>query len=126
MTDRIETPRTLDVSFPRAQEIAGATVAEHARIGVGTGLPVDYEAESDIARAVGYSPEHQAELERDRAASAALIESCKATGALPFWPTEQHTRGHQSEINQNTTGTAPQPLDFPVAAWEPPTVGGGK
>ena len=122
MTDRIENQETADRIAVDAVERQGG--GQH--LGQGTGVGVDHEAEIVAAENVTYSPDHAAELERDRAASAGLIESCKATGALPYWPTERHPRGYQSEINQGTG--EPYPADGPpgaLPAWTPPT-GGGK
>jgi len=122
----VDTPKVLDTSFPRCQEIAVEsveTLGGGQHLGQGTGVPVANEAEIVAAENVGYSLEHRAELDRDAAATRSLIAASVATGTLRPSPTPRVPPGY---VTDPATGSVLPPPDSPMpAAWQPPVVVGG-
>ena len=91
--------------------------------GRGTGVAPASFAVSDALRAAAanYSPEHQAELERDRLATEALVRECVSAGT--FAPTGPFPRN--GRVDTGVASPPPQ-APAPLPGWTPPPVGGRK
>jgi hypothetical protein len=123
MTDDISNPQT-------ALNIALDVVKPHVpspdfQTGAGP-TDVDHAAEISTAQAVGYSPEHQAEVDRDAAASRDLIEALRVRGSggatLQTFPEPVHPSGY-TPANLTPVDTRPvQAPDSPMPAWTAPVV----
>ena len=122
----VDTPKVLDTSFPRCQEIAVEsveTLGGGQHLGQGTGVPVANEAEIVAAENTQVHPENAAEISADDAATRALISACVATGTLRPSPAPRVPPGY---VTDPATGSVLPPPDSPMpAAWQPPVVVGG-
>jgi hypothetical protein len=124
----LSTPKTIDLpdtSYPRAQELAAATVAEHApapgfQTGAGT-QNVDHIDELRTAAAVEYSPEEQAEQARNVQPTRDLAAYVATGPGMPRFSAPVPTI--PSRVNEIGQPLSDQPMAGTPEAWTPPTVG---